>query len=373
MKKKNSFLLAILLFSTTLTTSAFQSATQETPTINITQIDISEFPKITLYISAVDFQGNPVLIDASMLAITENGNPIETGNIEGFGEVGSLTTLLITDASGSMNNAGKLDDAKAAANLYIDQMRVNDQAGVMVFNTEFSVIQPLTQDKDQLKTAVSSIVADNNTAMYDALLPSIDILNDISGRTAIIVLTDGLDNVSTATLSNVLSQIGPAGITISTIGLGESSHGSGAVTALDEDALKQLASQTGGIYSYSEDSENLKNLYQQYATSMQSEYVVTYISPAAFFDGNNRSVTVTFQDGMLNEAGELISQGETIYNPGGLVPEVEQIDSWNLFTQIFIVLCTLLILPSIMPIGKEFKKKPKEKKLAMKPRIKFKS
>ncbi len=44
--------------------------------------------------------------------------------------LGPLTTMLVMDISGSMNENGKIDGAKAAAKAYVDQMRPGDQAGL---------------------------------------------------------------------------------------------------------------------------------------------------------------------------------------------------------------------------------------------------
>ena len=112
---------------TLLAALTFMPTSAQTPDeevqIHITQVDTSAFPQVTIYLSVTDLAGEPVGIDPSRLQIYENATAIETDQIEGMGTVGRLSTLLIMDISGSMNIAGKLEAAQAAAQAYIALMR----------------------------------------------------------------------------------------------------------------------------------------------------------------------------------------------------------------------------------------------------------
>jgi len=121
-------------------------------------------------------------------------------------------------------------------------------AGLLVFNTKISYVQALTQDKDAIVATISSLKAGGDTAMYDALMQAVETLESVPGRKAIIVLTDGMDNRSTHKVDEVIQQIGPSGLSISTIGLGEPSQGKASLAGLDEPALKSLAERAGGAF-----------------------------------------------------------------------------------------------------------------------------
>jgi VWFA-related protein len=245
-----------------------------------------------------------------------------------------------------MNTAGKLEAAKAAAQLYIDQMRPEDQAGLLAFNTQIEYVQPVTPNTELLSAAVDRLTAREDTAMYDALAEGVDVLDDLEGRKAIIVLTDGLDNRSSAAVEEVIERIGPAGLSISTVGLGEPGQSTAAITALDEVALRYLADNAGGLYGYAEDEESLLALYQGYALTMQSEYVLTYTSPSQLRDGVNRALSVTLAGAAESAAAP--EGGQTVYNPGGLVPEVAEPAPWTLFLTLLAVLFLLLLVPGLI-------------------------
>jgi VWFA-related protein len=248
--------------------------------------------------------------------------------------------MLVMDISGSMKYGEKMESAKAAAIAYVNQMRADDEAGLISFDTEIYYVQPTTDDHNRLKAAIDGLQTGSDTAMYDAVYEGIDLLQALTGRKAVIVLTDGMDNRSRHTLAEVIDRIGPAGLSISTIGLGDPSKKTADYAGIDEPALQNLARQAGGTYGFASDPESLRNLYEQYARALQSEYVITYTSPAALRDGLNRSLSVTLSETIPSVPGE------SSFNPGGLVPEVaDSASSWDLFLGLLIALVVMLLAP----------------------------
>lgn len=345
MNKLLRFAVIVITAMNLVAGAAFAPRAQENVNIRITQIDTTEFPQVTFYVSITDADGNPFAVDPSRLIIAENGEQIPLDQIEGIGDVGPLTTMLVMDVSDSMNAADKLESAKAAAHEFVNRMRTSDQTGIIAFNTQNEVVQSITSDKDALHAAIDSLSADGQTAMYDALLVAIDQLEGQSGRKAIIVLTDGLDNSSSVGKNTVIDRIGPAGFSISTVGLGVPAQVLDEMTGIDEEGLQDLASRAGGVYGYAEDEESLTRLYETYAVAMQSEYAITYTSPAALRDGVNRSLSVSLAP---LGGGAPVSNQDSRYNPGGLVPEVEQPASWPLFAALVIGLSALVFVPMLL-------------------------
>jgi VWFA-related protein len=310
------------------------------PQVRITQVDESHFPQVTVYVSATDAAGEPLGIAPDRLALAENGTEVTAEHVGGQGEVGPLTTLLVMDVSGSMNEGGKLTAAKAAAKAYVDQMRPGDQAGLLTFNTAITAVQPVTADREALLAAIDGLKAFGDTTMYDALAQAAQTLQDTPGRKAVIALTDGLDNRSTHTADQVLEQIGPGGLSISVIGLGDPSQLGVTNSGLDEAALQSLAERAGGGYGYAADPETLTSLYERYGRALQSEYAITYTSPATLRDGVKRTLTVTL--------GQASAAVQADYNPGGVLPEVSQPASWPLFGAILAGLLALLLVPVLV-------------------------
>jgi len=336
----NLILLLVLVFSSASTVFA-QSDTQ----VRITQVDNSKFPTVTVYVSVTNSAGEPVGVDPATIQISENGEKMQIVDARGGGQGGQgvaepLTTMLVIDISGSMDKNNKLTAAKDAAKAYVNQMRAGDQAGLMTFDTKTYYVQPVTTDTAALTSAIDELKTGGDTAMFDALVEAEKNLSSIPGRKAIIVLADGLDNHSQNTVDSVIEQIGPSGLTISTVGFGDASTAS--QSGLDEGALKSLAERSGGLYSFAADSQSLSALYQQLGRTLQSEYAITYVSPSTLRDGINRNLTVS-----LSGVG---ATTETNYNPGGVLPEVTGV-SWTLFGLILAGLLLLLFAPLLIVRG----------------------
>jgi len=363
-------LVLVMLFTQTgfgpglQTTPEPEAETQSgSPIATITQVDTSQFPVVTVYVSVTDANGEPVPVSPNQIVIMENGEEMKIDNVGGTDDIGPLATLLVIDISGSMNHGGKLKAAQQAAQAYVDQARTSDQIGLVTFNTEIKYEQPLTSDRRKMIQAIKALKAEEDTAMYDALAEGIDILEAVSGRKAVIVMTDGLDNRSKMSPQQVLQLIGPQGLSISVIGLGDPNHSTGALTSLDEPALTALAEQAGGAYGYANDAESLTALYQKYGRALQSEYVVTYTSPSKLRDGVNRGLSASVKDsaGVLGAIESPIS-----YNPGGLVPEVSQPASWFLFLGLIALLVLLLFVPFLFRLVRTKTSSNKDSKSAKK-------
>jgi VWFA-related protein len=340
-KKIPMLLLSALLAA--LAAPAVPALAQDTEPleVTITQVDTSAFPTVKVYISVTDSAGEPAPVDLDRIRLYENGKLITPTDVSGIGDSAPLTTMLVMDVSGSMAYEQKLESAKTAAIAYVNQMRPTDEAGLISFDTEITYVQPTTTDHEELKAAINGLATGTDTAMYDAVYEAIDLLQNVAGRKAIIVLTDGMDNRSTHTTDELIERIGPAGLSISTIGLGDPAKKTATYAGIDEPALQDLAGQAGGTYGYANDPEALRKLYEQYGRALRSEYVITYASPAALRDGVNRSLSVRLSEDLPSVPGE------SSFNPGGLVPEVATSPSanWMLFFGLLILLAVLLMAP----------------------------
>jgi len=347
MRKINRTLIIILLLSISALPVLGVSAQGEDPQIRITQVDNSQFPQVTVYISATNAAGEPVGIDPATIQIFENGELMTPVDVQGGGvQVGEepvpVTTMLVIDISGSMEKNDKISAAKNAAKAYVNQMRPGDQAGLIAYDTNVYTVQPITTDTTALTSAIDGLKTGSDTAMYDALIEAEKALEGVSGRKAIIVLSDGLDNQSQNTADDVIAGVGESGVTISAIGFGDVS--TTGQTGLDETALKSLADQTGGAYGFATAPDALQSLYEQQGRVLQSEYQFTYISPSTLRDGVNRNLTVSLTTAAVPAV-------ESKYNPGGVLPEVVPDSSWTLFFVILLGLLALLFIPMLVNLG----------------------
>ncbi len=306
--------------------------------ITVTQIDQSSDPQIAVYVSATDPAGNPVRnLAPEAFRLEQNGQPVQLQTATRAGEQGPVSTVLIVDHSGSMAFAGKMAGAQQAAANFINQMRPGDQVALVQFDSEIETLQALTTDKGALLAAVQKLTPRGNTALYDALAQGGKYLEAATGRKAIIVVTDGMDNASKLNRDASLAQAAQGGYSVYTVGLGNKGAGTGSQEGIDETTLRDLANASLGTYVYAPDASQLGDIYQQLSLRIQNEYKLTYISPDALRDGVKRDIVVTAPGAVGTHAA---------YNPGGLIPEVApQLSSWVLFAAALVLLVALFFLP----------------------------
>ena len=314
--------------------------------LTVTQIDQSRFPQIDVYVSITDAAGNPVRnVDPSAFRLEENGKPMQLIGATRSGELGPVNAVLVIDRTGSMSFANKMDGAKQAAATFVNLMRPGDRTALIQFDTEVDTLQPLTDDKQALLASIQKIYPRGNTALYDAIAKAGKYFENVQGRKAMIVVTDGMDNSSKLNLDTLLQQLGTAGYSVYTIGLGAKGASYGSQEGIDESVLQQIASASYGTYAYAPDASQLSSLYQELSFKIQNEYKLSYVTPIPLRDGVKRNVVVTAPGAATTQAA---------YNPGGVIPEVApQWESWLLFLIALALLLALFFAPMGLRLARE--------------------
>jgi Ca-activated chloride channel family protein len=140
--------------------------------------------------------------------------------------------LLVIDTSGSMQG-DKIDQAKAAANAFLDKMPAQNRVGLVTFDSQPRVldfntnalvyldenskssVEPLVSfegGQTQVRSQINALEANGDTSLFDAVQQSIDLLKQ-SGEgeddriQAIVVLSDGQDTSSMTSLQSVVELI----------------------------------------------------------------------------------------------------------------------------------------------------------------------
>ena len=102
---------------------------------------------------------------------------------------------LLIDSSGS--TADQLQQIKAAALAFVENLRPQDRVLLIEFSDSVRVLSELTADHDQLRRAIADIRSGEYTQVYEAVYTAVwERLADIKGRKAVILFTDGIDNAS---------------------------------------------------------------------------------------------------------------------------------------------------------------------------------
>ncbi len=201
-----------------------------------------------------------------------------------------VTVGLVVDHSGSMGP--KMGDVIAAARTFVLSSNPQDEMFIVNFNEKVSLglpgAIPFTNDVDELERAISKTPADGQTSLYDAVAEALNRLQGGSReKKVLIVISDGGDNTSVRTLSQVLKMAGQSSALIYTVG---------TFDADDEDSnpdvLKRLARTTGGEAFFPEHHEAVIEICGLIAQDIRNQYVIGYVSTNSVRNGAYRAMRV---------------------------------------------------------------------------------
>ena len=167
-------------------------------------------------------------------------------------ETGKVALGLVIDKSGSMSSPGsdgisKVEMAKEAAHLSLEELKPYDLAGVVAFDANSWWLAPMGEIGDathlkEMQQAIGTLTSDGGTDIYPALVTGYQGLANASApRRHMVLLTDG--NSPEGNYPGLLSAMNEEGITLSTIGVG---------LDVDVGLLRWLAEEGGGRF-YSTD------------------------------------------------------------------------------------------------------------------------
>lgn len=208
--------------------------------------------------------------------VFDNGRKV---SIEFFSsEDAPVTVGLVVDASSSMRT--KMGAVIAAASRFAAMSNPDDELFAVRFNDDVRDAVPdhhflLASDRVAFDAALGRMVPDGRTALYDALLAGLDHLDEGSrSRKVLILMSDGGDNASSATLDAVLARARRSNATIYSIGLFDNDD-----PDKNPRVLKALANATGGERFIPRSSGQLLQVCERIAREIRSGYTIGYEPP----------------------------------------------------------------------------------------------
>jgi Ca-activated chloride channel family protein len=194
-----------------------------------------------------------------------------------------IDIMLCMDVSGSMLaqdfKPNRLEAMKQVAMDFVDK-RPTDRIGLVIFAGESFTSSPITMDRNTLKTQIlnaqTGYLADG-TAIGDGLATSVDRLKDSKAKTRIVILlTDGDDQGGRLDPNTAMEIARSLGVKVYTIGMATEGFAAapmqsddGEITLrkqqvnIDENLLRNIAAETGGLYFRARDNASLQNIYSE--------------------------------------------------------------------------------------------------------------
>ena len=211
----------------------------------------------------------------SAIELRENGKRVDDAEIVPGDAAGprELGVLLAIDTSESMHGAS-IEDAMAAARAFAAERRPNQALGVLFFSRESELVLAPTTDAEAIAdTLAQTPVLSKGTRLRDAAVASLRGLRDADIEAgSVVLLSDGADVGSEASVTDVANAAQRAGGRIFTVGLRSRSFNVSALSAVAEAA--------GGVYAEATSGNELRAVYSALGAQLAGDYLIRYRSLA---------------------------------------------------------------------------------------------
>jgi Ca-activated chloride channel homolog len=245
---------------------------------------------------------------------------------------------ILVDTSGSMTP--KIPQARAAIGQFLDDLNPNDDVFLFAFSSHPFLLQPFTMNHELVMRRLALLHAYGQTALFDVIMQGLLMVvqHGRYDKKALLVVTDGMDNASAASVEDVVEQAHKMGVLVYSIGIGDPNPSAGITFAIgpftlpsgmgdadrvDATTLHTLSTETGAktyIIHQVGDGEQLRRACADISLELREQYTIGFVAPDASA-GGYRSVRVDVPSkptaGVRVRKGiEIGPHSESAYNAG---------------------------------------------------------
>ena len=263
---------------------------------------------VTLNMSVIDRNTNRGVVGLSQsdFRLFENGT--EQKILQFDSSAAPFDLLLLIDLSGSTKD--KVTLIRAAALRFVEAARPHDRIGVITFAGQASVVSTFTLDRQVLRQRISAMdTAPGDTKLYDAMDNALtQSLQETKNRrrTAVILMSDGLDNSipgvqgdgSRLAYGDLLSRISEFDGVLYTLWLNTEYESLSPLDTQPEafdaayNRMIEMADVGGGIFYQVERLEDLSGAYERVVADLGTVYSLAYRPSDKSRDGKWRAIRV---------------------------------------------------------------------------------
>jgi Ca-activated chloride channel family protein len=204
----------------------------------------------------------------------------------------SVAVGLVLDISGSMGP--KLRRSRQAAAAFFQTANPDDEFFLVEFNDQPKLVTPLTRNVEEIQNQLTFTQSKGRTALLDAIMLSLhEMKNSRHTRKALLIISDGGDNSSRYTESEVRNLVRESDVLIYAIGVFEpfAARGRTPEESAGPGLLNELCEQTGGRH-FPSDTGELPDIAAKIGVELRNRYVLGYTPTSFQHDGRYHRVQV---------------------------------------------------------------------------------
>ncbi len=204
-----------------------------------------------------------------------------------------LSVGIVFDTSGSMGS--KLLKSRQAVSQFFKTANPEDEFFLVQFNDRPSLAVPFTRNIEEIQSTLTFTQSKGRTALLDGVYLAMNQMKKAHNpRKALIVISDGGDNSSRYTESEIKNAVREADVQIYAIGIFEpmGSRGRTAEEMSGPGLLSEIAEQTGGRHFPVDNLNELPDIAAKIGIELRNQYVLGYSPKNVERDGKYRRVSV---------------------------------------------------------------------------------
>ena len=196
-----------------------------------------------------------------------------------------LELIVACDVSGSM--APAMSRLKIAVKEFLAAVPSRDQVTLIGFNDNIFALTRRASDPAERLKAVDRLAPWGATALYDVILRGVDMLGKQPGRRAMIVFSDGEDQGSHASITDVERRLQASDVTLYMIG-----QGRGVEVEALKGIMQRLVEPTGGRALFTDNIDQLHLAFSDLLEELSNQYLLGYESTNTKRDDTFRKIAV---------------------------------------------------------------------------------
>lgn len=231
----------------------------------ITSLDTSGYPTVRATVVTPTPRGVAP-------ALTENGTRVVGFKAVNLGREKSV--VLVVDRSQSMLGQA-IVDASAAAREFVASKPSNDRVAVVAVGRRAVQLTSFSSNTAEADAALRTLEVDTvrGTALYDSVVLSSQALAaDVHPTRVLVLLTDGQEVSSDASLEQAIAAARAANVAVYPIGIESPSFRPAP--------LQRLAEKTGGRYAGASGTKDLRAVYAALAEELRRTWQLSYVTSA---------------------------------------------------------------------------------------------
>ena len=201
---------------------------------------------------------------------------------------------IVFDVSGSMGG-DKIMRAREALSKFVDTSHARDEYFLIGFNSRAQLLLDHTRDSDALMQKLTFVQTRGQTALYDATYLGVErVTRGAHKKRAILLISDGQDNSSRYTFSELKRLLKESDVIIYAIGIvgagDDSTLGYGGRAILEE-----LAGVSGGKAFFPSTGAEMNDTFERIALELRTQYSISYRPSAFANDGKWHKLKIKVQ------------------------------------------------------------------------------